>query len=57
FGLRTDDLQLPSFIGTQSLCDYEQSHTSVKHVSTEGVSKLFQRMLIVLTTELQVVLL
>ncbi|KAI6016858.1 hypothetical protein PISMIDRAFT_17579 [Pisolithus microcarpus 441] len=57
FGLRTDDSQLPSFIGTQSLRDYEQSHTSMKHISTEGVSKLFQRMLIVLTAEPQVVLL
>ncbi|KAI6029171.1 hypothetical protein BKA83DRAFT_4489137 [Pisolithus microcarpus] len=57
FGLQTDDSQLPSFIGTQSLHDYEQSHTSAKHISTEGVSKLSQRMLIILTTKLQVILL
>ncbi|KIK23779.1 hypothetical protein PISMIDRAFT_10737 [Pisolithus microcarpus 441] len=42
FGLRTDDSQLPSFVGTQSLCDYQQSHTSAKHVSTEGHSSITQ---------------
>ncbi|KIK14870.1 hypothetical protein PISMIDRAFT_16980 [Pisolithus microcarpus 441] len=57
FGLRTDDSQLPSFVGTQSLRDYQQSCTSAKHISTEGVSKLFQRMLIILTAEPQVILL
>ncbi|KAI6017713.1 hypothetical protein PISMIDRAFT_17730 [Pisolithus microcarpus 441] len=42
FGLRTDDSQLPSFVGTQSLHDYEQSCTSAKHVSTEGHSSITQ---------------
>ncbi|KAI6023677.1 hypothetical protein BKA83DRAFT_12172 [Pisolithus microcarpus] len=37
FGLRTDGSQQPSFIGTQSLQDYEQSHTSSVHVSTGGL--------------------
>ncbi|KAI6016927.1 hypothetical protein BKA83DRAFT_4497449 [Pisolithus microcarpus] len=42
FGLRTDDSQLPSFVGTQSLRDYQQSRTSAKHVSTEGHSSITQ---------------
>ncbi|KIK14717.1 hypothetical protein PISMIDRAFT_17081 [Pisolithus microcarpus 441] len=33
---------LPSFVGTQSLCDYEQSCTSAKHISTEGHSSITQ---------------
>ncbi|KAI5982923.1 hypothetical protein EDD15DRAFT_2376986 [Pisolithus albus] len=42
FGLQTDGSQLPSFVGTQSLRDYEQSRTGVKHVSTEGLSSTTQ---------------
>ncbi|KAI6014225.1 hypothetical protein PISMIDRAFT_15547 [Pisolithus microcarpus 441] len=42
FGLQTDGSQQPSFVGTQSLQDYEQSHTSSVHVSTGGLSSMTQ---------------
>ncbi|KAI6034763.1 hypothetical protein BKA83DRAFT_4121803 [Pisolithus microcarpus] len=42
FGLRTDGSQQPSFVGTQSLQDYEQSRTSSVHVSTGGLSSVTQ---------------
>ncbi|KAI5997506.1 hypothetical protein EDD15DRAFT_2364229 [Pisolithus albus] len=42
FGLRTDGSQQPSFVGTQSLQDYEQSRTSSVHVSTGGPSSVTQ---------------
>ncbi|KAI6016999.1 hypothetical protein BKA83DRAFT_4128671 [Pisolithus microcarpus] len=42
FGLRTDGSQQPSFVGMQSLQDYEQSHTSSVHVSTGGLSSMTQ---------------
>ncbi|KIK10983.1 hypothetical protein PISMIDRAFT_19902 [Pisolithus microcarpus 441] len=42
FGLRTDGSQQPSFVGTQSLQDYEQSCTSSVHVSTGGLSSVTQ---------------
>ncbi|KAI6025350.1 hypothetical protein PISMIDRAFT_18607 [Pisolithus microcarpus 441] len=42
FGLQTDGLQQPSFIGMQSLQDYEQSCTSSVHVSTGGLSSVTQ---------------
>ncbi|KAI6019410.1 hypothetical protein BKA83DRAFT_4495436 [Pisolithus microcarpus] len=55
FGLQTDGLQQPSFIGMQSLQDYEQSHTSSVHVSTGGVLESYQKVLApVLTTKLQI---
>ncbi|KAI6032172.1 hypothetical protein PISMIDRAFT_123167 [Pisolithus microcarpus 441] len=57
FGLWTDGLQQPSFVGMQSLQDYEQSHTSLVHVSTGGVLESSQKVLVpVLTTEPQVFL-
>ncbi|KAI6014228.1 hypothetical protein BKA83DRAFT_4129871 [Pisolithus microcarpus] len=37
FGLQTDGSQQPSFVGMQSLQDYEQSRTSSVHVSTGGL--------------------
>ncbi|KAI5999668.1 hypothetical protein EDD15DRAFT_2193699 [Pisolithus albus] len=42
FGLWTDGSQQPSFVGTQSLQDYEQSRTSSVHVSTGGPSSVTQ---------------
>ncbi|KAI6020271.1 hypothetical protein BKA83DRAFT_4495015 [Pisolithus microcarpus] len=55
FGLQTDGSQQPSFIGMQSLQDYEQSHTSSVHVSTGGALESSQKVLVpVLTTKPQI---